>query len=153
MLKKLLKMRNKKGFTLIELIVVLVIMAILAAAAIPTMMGYVENAKKAQYLANCRAVYVAGQAATTEALGNDLTVTGVDSDINKATPATKWSERVAAMTEITGLAAKLKTGAPTAEGEYGVTFDGKGNVTKVSYMYKTDKTVDLTPGTGTNVMD
>ena len=32
MLKKLLKQRNKKGFTLIELIVVLVIMAILVAA-------------------------------------------------------------------------------------------------------------------------
>ena len=39
MLKKLLKQRNKKGFTLIELIVVLVIMAILAAAAIPTMIS------------------------------------------------------------------------------------------------------------------
>ena len=60
MLKKLLKQRNKKGFTLIELIVVLVILAILVAAAAPAMMGYVNQAKKASYLANCRAVYVAG---------------------------------------------------------------------------------------------
>lgn len=35
--------RNKKGFTLIEIIVVLVILAILAAAAIPTMLGFVNS--------------------------------------------------------------------------------------------------------------
>ena len=36
---------NKKGFTLVEIIVVLVILAILAAIAVPSVLGYVEEAK------------------------------------------------------------------------------------------------------------
>ena len=44
-LKKLCK--NKKGFTLVEVVVVLVILAILAAILIPTLTGYVDKASEA----------------------------------------------------------------------------------------------------------
>ena len=40
------KIKNKHGFTLVEIIVVLVILAILAAVAIPSVLGYVDEAKK-----------------------------------------------------------------------------------------------------------
>ncbi|MEG2449776.1 MAG: prepilin-type N-terminal cleavage/methylation domain-containing protein, partial [Eubacterium sp.] len=36
--------KNQKGFTLVELIVVLVILAILAAFTIPAMLGFVDDA-------------------------------------------------------------------------------------------------------------
>ena len=39
------KINNRKGFTLVEIIVVLVILAILAAIAVPSVLGYVEEAK------------------------------------------------------------------------------------------------------------
>lgn len=41
------KVKNKKGFTLIELIVVIAILAILAAIAIPRFTGVKNNAKNA----------------------------------------------------------------------------------------------------------
>lgn len=64
--QKLKKSNNKKGFTLVEIIVVLVILAVLAAAAIPTMLGFVEEAKGKAEIANARAAYVAAQSIVTE---------------------------------------------------------------------------------------
>ena len=58
--------KNQKGFTLVEIIVVLVILAILAAAAIPTMLGFVDDAKGKTEVANARAAYVAAQTIATE---------------------------------------------------------------------------------------
>ena len=46
MFEKIRKMKNKKGFTLVELIVVLVILAILAALLIPALTGYIDKANK-----------------------------------------------------------------------------------------------------------
>lgn len=55
------KKNKKKGFTLVELMIVVVIMVILAAAASPIFKGYLDRAKEAGYLANCRTIYVATQ--------------------------------------------------------------------------------------------
>ena len=37
--------KNKKGFTLVELVVVIAIIGTLAAILVPTMMSYIKNAK------------------------------------------------------------------------------------------------------------
>ena len=74
----MLKKRNQKGFTLIEIIAVLVILGILAAVAVPKYMGMQEDAKNAAGLGalgaaagNVQAAYakllVAGTAGTTNA--------------------------------------------------------------------------------------
>jgi type IV pilus assembly protein PilA len=57
---------NQKGFTLVEIIVVLVILVVLAAFTIPTMLGFVADAKGKAYIAEAREVYVAAQAVATE---------------------------------------------------------------------------------------
>lgn len=54
-MKKLIK--NKKGFTLIELIVVIAILAVLAAILIPSIMNYVGEARTARNNSNARALY------------------------------------------------------------------------------------------------
>ena len=81
LLKKLQKKSNKKGFTLVEIIVVLVILAILAAIAVPSVLGYVNEAKEERYIQEAHSIYVVIQTeeAKAEALGEkpDYTATGI----------------------------------------------------------------------------
>lgn len=72
--------KNQKGFTLVEIIVVLVILAILAAAAIPTMLGFVDDAKGKSEIANARAAYVAAQSIATETFATSTKTADADKD-------------------------------------------------------------------------
>jgi len=66
MLKKL---QNKKGFTLVELIVALVILAILAALLVPALTGYIDKAKEQSITAECRMAVMATQTLIDEQYG------------------------------------------------------------------------------------
>jgi type IV pilus assembly protein PilA len=54
--------KNRKGFTIIELIVVIAIIAILAAIAIPTFVGLTEKANNAVATADARSLATAANA-------------------------------------------------------------------------------------------
>ncbi len=56
------KKMNDKGFTLVELIVVLVILAILAAILVPALLGYIDRAKESQIVLNAKSCLTAAQA-------------------------------------------------------------------------------------------
>ena len=61
MFEKIRKLKDRKGFTLVELIVVLVILAILAALLIPALTGYIDKANKEKVVAETRSVAMAAQ--------------------------------------------------------------------------------------------
>ncbi len=52
-----MKKSNKKGFTIVELVIVIAVIAILAAVLIPTFSNVVTNAKKSAAMQNARNAY------------------------------------------------------------------------------------------------
>lgn len=70
--------RNKKGFTLVEVIVVLVILAILIAIAVPSVMKYIDDANDAKYLAQGRAALIATQAELVNDYADDKKLNSAD---------------------------------------------------------------------------
>ena len=83
MLKNVRKMMSdRKGFTLVELIVVLVILSVLAAMLAPSMTGYIDKAKGKRVEAELHQAVVAAQTLADEAyaLGKDysgITLAGI----------------------------------------------------------------------------
>lgn len=86
--------KNNKGFTLAELLIVIAIIAALVAIMIPTFRGQVENAKRAADVANLRAAYAD---ATSEYLEKgtsspkNITITsdgGVEESVKNSLPFT-----------------------------------------------------------------
>ena len=73
MLKKL---TNKKGFTLMEMLIVVAIIAILVAVAIPVLTGQLDKANQATDAANIRVAYAnaAVEAVTTGAEATEESV-------------------------------------------------------------------------------
>jgi prepilin-type N-terminal cleavage/methylation domain-containing protein len=69
MLKIMQALKSRKGFTLMELIVVLIILAILIAALAPVLIGWINDARETALKADGRTVLLAVQTVVTEARG------------------------------------------------------------------------------------
>jgi len=68
---KLRKTLNKKGFTLMEIIVVLIIIAVLAAALIPSFVGFIRDSRSATAINEARIGMNAAQVLLTEEHGKN----------------------------------------------------------------------------------
>lgn len=79
------KLKDKKGFTLVELIVVLVILAILAALLVPALTGYIDKAKNQSIISETRQVVMAAQTLADEAYAKkDVGAAGDTGDVKSA---------------------------------------------------------------------
>jgi len=62
-------LKNRKGFTLMELIVVLIIIAILMAALLPSLIGWINESRESALRVEGRTALLAIQSVVTEAAG------------------------------------------------------------------------------------
>ena len=118
-----MKKTNKKGFTLAELLVVVAIIAVLVAIAIPIFTAQLEKAREATDAANLRAAYA------------ELAVDVLDGDTveKKEVVLTQTKEEWQYVDEIAGVKTKKAAGATTepipSKGTVVVNVDADGNVT------------------------
>ena len=104
-------LRSRRGFTLVELVVVLVIAGITASFAVPALTGYIDNAKEKQAVSETQACVetVTRIAAQNYALVQNASITGKSDGANALT---SW-------------AGKLQNEAPTVTGDVALT-EGSG---------------------------
>ena len=90
------KLKNSKGFTLMEMLIVVAIIAILVAIAIPTFTNQLEKAREATDMADLRSAYA-------EVMACALTGDASAADgVNYAADTGLWTKDVAATQKVAG---------------------------------------------------
>ncbi len=140
----MMKKSNKKGFTLVELIVVIAIMAILAAVLVPTITSKINDAKESSADSSCSALANSIQADVMSALaatGNTFTGQYCTVTITPASGSTAAKVEAGSIAAEYGSGKDIEISNDTTAGvikikhknyDWYYTVDSTGKVTKVS---------------------
>lgn len=123
--------KDKKGFTLVELIVVLVILAILIAMLLPTLTGYIDQANKKKAHSEGRQVLMAAQTLAEDDYSYDgdklMCAKGAIPLTTK--PAGANDDKDPSIETLAEVEGKYEAGST-------VTVSGTGKVTNITYSTK-----------------
>ena len=125
MMKKTTRSRmDDKGFTLVEMIVVLVIIAVLASAIVPSLTGYINRANKEKAVSETRSLVMAAQTVISDAYANG----SLDAILAQAPGDT---EAIAEIWELAG----FPQGEQDNTRYFVATVSGTGEIVKLEYLY------------------
>lgn len=111
-----MKTTKAKGFTLIELIVVIAIIGVLAAILVPTMLGYVTKSRCSSANANAKSFYNAINSALVDLDSEGVNTADFNGDTTTLTGdlQTKVTNYFADYTKLTSYSARIANGTCTA---------------------------------------
>lgn len=128
--------KNRKGFTLAELLIVVAIIAVLVAIAIPVFTTQLEKSREATDLANARSAYaelmvavIDGDADAESTIAGATITMGEDIDNDASSVAIELNQKVDKWTmnvedvNIAGVASTKWSGLPSAGGTCTITYD------------------------------
>lgn len=137
------KNKNRKGFSLVELIVCLVIMAILAAALVPTLIGYIKQTRQSNAKNEAAACVSAAQTIASSAFADPDGVyhnQGEGGDVKIVNGTVDSSSDITAVIEYL---AEVKDDSVVS-----VTFDANNTVETLKYSAENGQTVDYAVNAG-----
>ena len=114
--------KSKKGFTIVELVIVIAVIGILAAVLIPTFSGIVEKAKRTAALENAR------NEISNYLIYNEADIKGIENTYYNGTETTAdklWDGKYWSVYK----EGEKVTGYVYNDGKYQVVFDASGNYT------------------------
>ncbi|WP_294475145.1 prepilin-type N-terminal cleavage/methylation domain-containing protein [uncultured Ruminococcus sp.] len=125
-----MKNSNKKGFTLVELVVVIAIIGVLAAILVPSMMGYVKKSRLKTANGNAKTAYntAAGALADLETSGVQVSSLDTSVECNSGTTSVPDIDSVDSSTAVTYVKAVVQN-ALGANGKDGGVAYLKGDTT------------------------
>ena len=142
-----MKKNNKKGFTLVELVIVVAVMAVLVAVAIPTVSSIVNSAKDSTNDSNARTIESMIKLAEAEA---DGTAPGAQAVFDALSDAKLGIKDATFQYDIVAGTVEYNTSAATKANEtMKIAFDKDGALTVDSITEKTPASSGTGTGTGT----
>lgn len=118
-----MKKNNKKGFTLVELVIVVAVMAILVAVAVPTISSISKTAQDSVNDSNARTIESVIKLKEAELSKSGSVVTITDTNIDDAVTAAKLGIASGTYTYDSDTGA-VTYGAATKAGQFEITFNG-----------------------------
>lgn len=150
----ILMKQNKNGFTLMEMLIVIAIIAVLIAVAIPVFASQLEKAREATDLANVRSAYA--QVSTEALLGDSETTVTVDLKQKQADWQSVDPVNIGGIVHYKnqgdtenwkGVAAPNGTCVVSYKEDYGIilTWSGKADPSEPEYPFNTNETDFFSP--------
>ncbi len=151
--KKSTGIQSERGFTLAELLIVVAIIAVLTAIAIPVFTSQLEKSREATDFANVRSAYAELMAeALTDSASSPLKQADGTFKITVSPLVQKvdgWTTKTDEM-DIGGVPSEKWTGSPVANGSCTITFDPVTGVVSINWSGEATSGGSSSSGSGTS---